>query len=231
VVEHEDDDRADHGDHEAPEVEPGHSGLPELIEEPAAADRTEDAEYDIHENAFTGLEVALRKGIDGLTVRALAARAKLSHGLVHFHFKHKAQLVSALLDWVLATTTVLHVPAAIARIPQARDRLRALLRQEMDRLAKEPRRIRLFFEYWALGTRHAPIRARISAELDRYRAAFRTMTAEMVRREPADGAGVTADGLAAVAVSFVNGCAVQAMIDPAHFDIGQYLVAVEGILG
>jgi TetR/AcrR family transcriptional repressor of bet genes len=176
-------------------------------------------------------EVALRKGIDGLTVRGVAARAKLSHGLVHFHFKRKAQLVSALLDWVLATTTVLHVPAVIADIPRARDRLRALLRQEMDRLAKEPRRIRLFFEYWALGTRHAPTRARISAELDRYRAAFRTMTAEMVQRESADGAGVTADGLAAVAVSFVNGCAVQAMIDPRHFDIDQYLAAVEGVLG
>ena len=53
----------------------------------------------------------------------------------------------------------------------------------------------------------------------------------MVQRESADGAGVTADGLAAVAVSFVNGCAVQAMIDPAHFDIDQYLAAVEGILG
>jgi TetR/AcrR family transcriptional repressor of bet genes len=176
-------------------------------------------------------EVALRKGIDGLTVRGVAARARLSHGLVHFHFKRKAQLVSALLDWVLATTTVLHVPAVIADIPRARDRLRALLRQEMDRLAKEPRRVRLFFEYWALGTRHAPTRARISAELDRYRAAFRTMTAEMVRRESTDGAGVTADGLAAVAVSFVNGCAVQAMIDPGHFDIDQYLAAVEGILG
>jgi TetR/AcrR family transcriptional repressor of bet genes len=176
-------------------------------------------------------EVALTKGIDGLTVRAVGARAKLSHGLVHFHFKSKAQLVSALLDWVLATTAVLHVPAVIAHIPLAQDRLRALLRQEMDRLAKEPRRIRLFFEFWALGTRHAPTRARISAELDRYRAAFRTMTAAMLDREPARGAGVTADGLAAVAVSFVNGCAVQAMIDPAHFDIEQYLASVEGILG
>jgi hypothetical protein len=29
----------------------------------------------------------------------------------------------------------------------------------------------------------------------------------------------------------VNGCAVQAMIDPRHFDIEQYLAAVEGILG
>ena len=175
-------------------------------------------------------EIALSDGIEGLTVRAVGARARLSHGLVHFHFKRKAQLVTALLDWVLATTTVLHVPVGIAHIPRAPDRLRALLRQEMDRLAKEPRRIRLFFEFWALGTRHAPTRARISAELDRYRAAFRTMTTEMVLAE-ARSTGVTADGLAAVAVSFVNGCAVQAMIDPAHFDIKQYVAAVEGILG
>lgn len=176
-------------------------------------------------------EVALRQGIEGLTVRAVAARARLSHGLVLFHFKVKAQLVSALLDWVLATTTVLHVPAVIAHIPRADDRLRALLRQEIDRLAREPRRIRLFFEYWALGTRHAPTRAKISAELDRYRAAFRTMTAEMVQMEPARSAGVTPEGLAAVAVSLVNGCAVQAMIDPAHFEVEQYLTAVEGMLG
>ena len=175
-------------------------------------------------------EVALRKGIGGLTVRAVAAHAKLSHGLVHFHFKRKPQLVFALLDWVLAATTVLHIPADIAGIPRAHDRLQALLRQEMDRLAHEPRRTRLFFEYWALGTRDAAIRAKISAALDRYRAAFQTMTEEMVRTEAARSAGVTADGLAAVAVSFVNGCAVQAMIDPAHFDIDQYLAAVEGIL-
>jgi len=176
-------------------------------------------------------EVALRKGIDGMTVRGVAAQAKLSHGLVHFHFKRKAQLVTALLDWVLATTTVLQIPAEVAEIPRAHDRLRALLRQEMDRLSHEPRRTRLFFEYWALGTRQAVIRARISAELDRYRAAFRTMTAEMIRTEPAHCTGMTPDGLAAVAVSFINGCAVQAMIDPDHFDIAEYLAAVEGMIG
>jgi TetR/AcrR family transcriptional repressor of bet genes len=176
-------------------------------------------------------EVASRKGIDGLTVRAVAAQAKLSHGLVHFHFKRKAQLVTALLDWVLATTAVLQIAEGAAQIPRAHDRLRALLRQEMNRLAREPRSFRLFFEYWALGTRRAPIRAKISAELDRYRAAFRTMTEEMIRTEPARYGGMTADGLAAVTVGFINGCAVQAMIDPAHFDIEQYLAAVEGIIG
>jgi len=37
---------------------------------------------------------------------------------------------------------------------------------------------------------------------------------------------VTVDGLAAVAVSWIHGCAVQAMIDPGHFDTDEYLAAV-----
>ena len=175
-------------------------------------------------------EVALQRGIDGLTVRAVAARAKLSHGLVHFHFKRKAQLVLALLDWVLATTSILRLPEDIARIPQPLDRLRAALEQEMERLSREPRRLRLFFEYWALGTRQAAIRLRISAELDRYRAAFRAMAADVLRVKPAPFAGVTPDGLAAVAVSFINGCAVQAMIDPEHFNTEEYFAAVHSLI-
>ena len=176
-------------------------------------------------------EVASRKGIDGLTVRAVAARAKLSHGLVLFHFKRKDQLVNVLLDRVLATSLKLHVSEEVAHIPRALDRLRALLRLEMDRLSGDPRRTRLFFEYWALGTRHSAIRAKISAELDRYRAAFRATTEDILQAEPARFTGVTSDGLAAVAVSFINGCAVQAMIDPEHFDINEYLAAVQGIIG
>lgn len=176
-------------------------------------------------------EVASRKGIDGLTVRAVAARAKLSHGLVLFHFKRKDQLVNVLLDRVLATSLKLHVSEEVAHIPRALDRLRALLRLEMDRLSGDPRRTRLFFEYWALGTRHSAIRAKISAELDRYRAAFRATTEDILQAEPARFTGVTSDGLAAVAVSFINGCAVQAMIDPEHFDIDEYLAAVQGIIG
>jgi AcrR family transcriptional regulator len=176
-------------------------------------------------------EVALRGGIEGLTVRGVAARAKLSHGLVHFHFKRKPHLVLALLDWVLAATTVLQVPAEIASVQRADDRLRAILRQEMDRLSREPRQIRLFFEYWALGVRNAAVRAKISTALERYRATIATMTEEMVRTEPARSAGVTAAGLAAVVVSFINGCAVQAMIDPTHFDLAHYLAAVEGLIG
>ena len=176
-------------------------------------------------------DVAAVRGLDGLTVRGVAARAGVSSGLVPFHFRSKEQLTLALLDWLLDTTTVLHVDAAIASIPSPLERLLALLRQEMNRLSSEPRRIRLFFDFWARGIRHAGIRAKMRRELKRYRDAFRPMAEEVLRAEPHRFRKVTAEGLSALAVSMIKGCAVQSMIDSEHFDIAQYLAAAQGLVG
>ena len=175
--------------------------------------------------------VAASKGLDGFTVRDVARKAGISHGLVLFHFKTRQQLIIALLDWLLATTTVLHITDDIARITEPLDRLHGLLRTEMDRLSREPRRIRLFFEFWAKGIRHAAIRSKMRRELARYREAFRPIAGEVLASEPARFPDVSPEGLAAVAVSFIKGCAVQAMIDPEHFDIEEYLAAAQGLVG
>src|SRR3954468_15607775 len=83
-------------------------------------------------------QVALQRGIDGLTVRAVAARARLSHGLVLFHFKRKDQLVAAVLDRVLAATLPVLPAEATASEDDPRERLWAALRQEADRLSGIP---------------------------------------------------------------------------------------------
>ena len=176
-------------------------------------------------------DVASRRGLDGLTVRLVATKARLSSGLVLFHFHSKNHLIVALLDWLLRTTTVLHIPPRIQRIRPPLHRLVALLRQEMHRLSREPRRIRLFFEFWVRGGRDAEIATKMGGELERYREAFRPMAEAVLVAEPDRFLRVTADGLAAVAVSFIKGCAVQSMIDPGHFDIAEYLLAAEGLLG
>jgi TetR/AcrR family transcriptional regulator, transcriptional repressor of bet genes len=176
-------------------------------------------------------EVAAREGIGGLTLRAVAEEAAISHALVLFHFQRKQRLLTDLLEWLLANAGTLHVSEDIARFPRALDRLHALLQQEVARLTREPRHTRLFLEYWALGARHALIRARIGAELERYRGTFRAIMEELLLAEPETFAGATVDGLAAVAVSWIHGCAVQAMTDPEHFDTGEYLAAVRGIVG
>lgn len=176
-------------------------------------------------------EVAAREGIGKLTVRGVAAEARLSHALVLFYFKRKDGLILALLEWLVENTSVLRVSEDIERFPGAMDRLHALLQQEMIRVASEPRHTRLFFEFWALGARHAEIRESIRDELERYRAAFRTIMEALLEAEPTAFADATADGLAAVAVSWIQGCAVQAMHDPEHFDTEAYLTAVRGIIG
>ncbi|HZA98189.1 MAG TPA: TetR/AcrR family transcriptional regulator [Gemmatimonadales bacterium] len=176
-------------------------------------------------------EVALRRGIDGLTVRAVAARARLSHSLVLFHFKRKDQLGLALLDRVLAGTLSLTRPNEIRTIPSPRERLQAVFRQELQRIADEPRRVRLLLEFWARGSHNAVIRQKIAAGLDRYRTAFQELAAEI------SGAGAgrldqaTSAGAAAVAVSLIIGYPVQAMIDPERVGAEEYLAAVKSALG
>lgn len=175
--------------------------------------------------------VACRRGIGGLTVRAVAAEAKVSHALVLFHFGRKARLVIDLLDWVITRTAVLHISEDVAAFPYARDRLHALIQQEMVRLSHQPEHTRLFLEYWAMGARHAEIRTRIGGELERYRTAFREIMDELLQADGKPFGDATPDGLAAVAVSWIHGCAVQAMMAPADFDTDEYLAAVRGMIG
>ena len=175
--------------------------------------------------------VALHRGIDGLTVRAVAAKARLSHGLVLFHFKRKDQLGLALLDRVIATTLSLRIPEDVAAVSNPRERLQALLRQEVHRLSTEPKRLRLLLEYWARGAHNAVIRDKISAGLDRYRMDFRSIAEEVLRSTTGRASGATPAGLAAAVVSLIIGYPVQSMIDPDHFDVNEYLATAQGVLG
>lgn len=174
--------------------------------------------------------VAAKHGLQGMRIQEVAARAGVSHGLVLFYFKSKRGLLLALLDWLLTTTTVLHLSANVHCQPTPSARLLALLRQEMDRLASEPQRIRLTFDFWTAGIRDAEIRSRIRTEFERYRLAFHPLAAAVIAGDPARFGGVTAEGLAAVSVSVIKGCAVQAMIDRQHFDLRQFLTAAERLM-
>jgi TetR/AcrR family transcriptional repressor of bet genes len=174
--------------------------------------------------------LATQGGLRAVTIRDVARKGDMSTGLVHFHFQNKDRLVLALLDWVLATTTALSVGPDIAAIEDPLERLVALLRQEMARLSNEPKRIRLFFEFWSEGIWNRPIRVRMQRELDRYRRAFRPMAQAVLEADPERFARVDADGLTAVAVSFIKGCAVQSMID-AELDVQAFLRAAEALLG
>ena len=163
--------------------------------------------------------VAAREGLTGITARGVAAEARVSSGLVFFYFESVDGLLVSLLDWLLERTIVAGEVAAVTTGDgDAASRMMATIRRDIERLPRQRARVELFFDFWVLGTHHPVVRRMIRKALDRYRAAFRPLATAMVREDPERYRGVTAEGLAEVAASFVEGCALQVVMDPAHFD-------------
>lgn len=136
----------------------------------------------------------------------------------------------SLLERLLEVTVVgPELPALLeGRTPG--DRMLSAIRRDVERLPKQRERVELFFDYWVMGTRHGEVKRMIRAALERYRVAFRPLAAAVVEAEPERYAGVDADGLAAVAAGFIEGCALQVVMDLEHFDVEAYMRTVSTLV-
>ena len=188
----------------------------------------EQRREDILRAAFA---VAARDRLTGVTARAVAAEAGVSSGLVFFYFKSVDALLVELLDWLLERTLVAgEVAFLVAGDAEPAARMMAVIRRDIERLPRQRARVELFFDYWVLGTRHPGIRERIRRALDRYRDAFRPLAEAVVRSDPERYAGISAEGLATVASSFVEGCALQVVMDPGRFDVERSMATLAALV-
>lgn len=172
--------------------------------------------------------VAVRSGIPGLTLRAVAGEAGLSHGLVLFHFKKKEQLVASLLDRVLSRSVLLLMQEPLPE-PGRGDRLIGMLGRQLEAVVANPDDVRLFFGYWALGATVPAVRIALGAALAQHRAEYREAAACALAARNAS-ATLTPSGMASVAMSLVHGCAVQALGDPESFDAVEYIAAAMSVM-
>lgn len=164
--------------------------------------------------------VAARERLGGVTARAVAAEAGVSAGLVFFYFESVDRLLVDLLDWLLAHTLVAaDTPDRLSHVADPGARMMLAIRRDVEWLPQQRERVELFFDYWVLGTRHPAIRRKIRRALNRYRDAFTPLARAVVDSDPDRYGAMTAEGLASVAAGFVEGCALQVVMDPAQFDI------------
>lgn len=177
-------------------------------------------------------QVAARDTLGGLSMKAVAEAAGVSKGLVFYHFSDRESLLRALLDWMLERGPSVAVP------PELEDggdmhpmrRLLALVGHQVALLEERRERVELFLDFWVMGTGVPEIQDRIHAAFERYRQEFEPYTRAVVDALPDRFEDGDAAGLAAVVVSFIEGCALQLIADPDRFDVRRYMGAVEGLV-
>lgn len=175
--------------------------------------------------------VATRQRLGGLSMRAVAESAGVSKGLVFYHFSDRESLLLALLDWMLERGPRVEIPAGLES-PGAVHPIRRLVEvvgHQVALLPERRERVELFLDFWVLGTGVPEIQDRIRRAFDRYREQFLPYTGAVVEAVPGQLGGAGAEDLAAVVVSFIEGCALQLIADPARFDVERYMGAVRGL--
>ena len=154
--------------------------------------------------------VLAERGLDGFTTRSVAARANVSHGMVHYHFRDKRDLVLALLvharrDWIEPLEELVDGPGS------AEARMRAVISWMAEPQTNEVLRVHMSIYVLALGDE--VVRERYAAEYARWRAPFVTLfrqLGEELRIEGLDAASV-GEAFASAA----DGLVQQQAIDPA----------------
>lgn len=175
-------------------------------------------------------KVAARDRLTGCKVSEIAREAGISKGLVFFYFDNKDNLLVSLLKWLLDRTILARVDEEIQQLESPRQRFLAVLRKDIERLPAQRDTVELFFDYWVMGTRHPEIRRMIRGALDRYRDGLKPLAQAVIDDDPERYEDVTADGLAAVAAGFIEGCAIQLVMDPERFEVDDYLRSLHALV-
>jgi AcrR family transcriptional regulator len=119
---------------------------------PELADRRRDA------LVRAGYAEILEKGVQGITLDSVVARAGSSKGGALYYFPTKEDLLNGVLEWLLG-----QLNRTLDEVLQARDSARGKLASELEVLfhsAEVNRKLYLvFFDFVALGTRHERFRS------------------------------------------------------------------------
>ena len=187
---------------------------------------TEDArKAQIIEAAAT---VAQRQGLDQASVRAVAAEAGVSHGLVLHHFGTMEGLLSALLDWLLERVLIPQVDDLEDVAPGRR--LDTVIERQLAFFDRDPRLMDVLFAFWTRTSGDASIRQRIERRLEAFREALEPVAASDMATDSARYAGTSSREVAQVAGMFLLGHEMQRQLRPDAATSESILTALRAVL-
>jgi AcrR family transcriptional regulator len=153
--------------------------------------------------------VLAEEGIERFTTRRVAELAGVSHGMVHYHFEDKRDLILALVvharrDWVEPLEELVDGPGT------AEARMRSVIAWMAEPATSETMRVHLSLYVSAL--RDEVVRRRLASEYARWRAPFATLFSQL-----GDELGIDLDAqsLGEAFATAADGLVQQQAFDPA----------------
>jgi len=153
--------------------------------------------------------VLAAEGVERFTTRRVAELARVSHGMVHYHFKDKRDLMLALVvharrDWVEPLEELVDGPGT------AEERMRAVIAWMARPATTEV--MRVHFALYQSGMRDEVVRKRVAAEYARWRDPFVTLFRELA--DELGIAGLDARSLGEAFATAADGLVQQQSFDP-----------------
>lgn len=96
-----------------------------------------------------------KRGFSGTTLTTVTNTAKLSHGIVNFHFKSKEALYVETLGYLAKEHYDLWATALEKAAPEPEAQLAAILDVDFDRAVCSPKKLAVWFAFWGQA-RHRP---------------------------------------------------------------------------
>lgn len=174
------------------------------------------------------IAVMARKGWTEASIDEITREAGVSRGLVSYHFKDKADLLSGVLarcEEASAET----IASAIAGSDHIVDQLRIGVRVALRMVRDDPAIYEIFLHFAASG-RSVPELGRQIRDLYR---GFRGITADTIRAGQAQGyfrTDIDADAAAARHIGAITGFALQWLLDPDAFPFDEAARQTEDML-
>lgn len=149
------------------------------------------------------------QGHEKVTIKAIAARAGLPHGVIHYYFKRKEDIVSALAQ-ALVERYSQALEGRLAAARNARQEIAIAIDFVVDELIFNRGLDRVFFNLIQMAFEREPLHQVMTEMFRIYRGRF----VEVLRSA---GFGPHSSSIGAAAVALAEGFALQWMIEPGAF--------------
>lgn len=150
-------------------------------------------------------------GHENITIKRIAAKAGLPHGVIHYYFEKKDDIVNHLVETLTALYLEKFQSFLDAREEGGNDNVEKMLHYLVAAFVFDRPLNRVFYNLVQMGFERRGVSAPLRRLLDAYRGKIRDMFVQA-------GAGEQSSQLSMMVVAVIEGMALQWMIDPDGFD-------------